>query len=203
MAFESEPIVIEYDVQRFKHDPVKADMLIRRRLNELGQYLVQWMAERAPKDTTIASESLRYDVSSFGQGAYELIISSTLPTAGVRLETGRGPGGFPPLDAILGWVTRRSFTGEARKSVDTVGKRIGTSYRQRKFPKSIVRRVADVTASFAGDDDRIREAYKVMFGIARRGTRSKPKLFTKVILNTEVEQQKTWDRIEEDFAREL
>lgn len=204
MAIQTDPIIVEYDPDRFNRAPVVIDRIIRRRLSYLGEYMVQWMAQHGPHDTSLHVESLRYDIDSFGEGAYELVISSTAPNAKYALETGRGAGGVPPLNAILGWVQRRGFSDESIRSVRAVGKKVGTTYRKRKNARSVARRISAITSQFSENTVlETRAAFKVMTSISRRGTRSKPFLFTEVLDATRSNQTGTFVAIEADIAAEI
>lgn len=201
MGFETEPIVVEYDHGRFNRAPVLIDRVIRRRLSYLGEYMVQWMAQHGPRDTSLHVESLRYDINSFGEGAYELVISSTAPNSAAALQTGRGPGLPPPFSVILGWVQRRGLSAEQTKSVRTVGKNIGQSYRKRKNARSVSKRISSATTQFGEADSATKKsAYRVMSKIARYGTTSKPFLFTEVVDATRANFVGTLVAIEADIA---
>lgn len=211
MPFATEPIVVEYDPQRFSKAPDKIDKIVRKRLTYLAEYMIEWMKQNGPRDTSLHLESLRYSINSPSDGAYELIIESIAPNAKYALETGRGPGGYPPLDAILGWVKRRGLTTEQTRSVRAVGKRIGSTYQKRRVARSVQRRVAAVTdaafkvlSGFSEDTKEVRmAAFKVRNKIAKRGTASKPFIFTEVIDATRNNQTGTWLAIEADIAAEV
>ncbi len=117
------------DGPMFSVSPTLIRDVVRTELAKLGKTLEQWVKDHGPVDTSVSVESVRSDVFEYGEGDFELVISAQAPQAYWSLEAGRGPGGHPPLDKILGWVSRRQFTSRQQRAVRAVGRIQGKSLR--------------------------------------------------------------------------
>lgn len=198
---QGKSIFFEWDRDRYLKAPVAFDRIVRKELGALVKYLVGWMQERGVKDTGVALESLEGYVNKFAEGSYEMIIESRAPYAKWALETGRGPGKSPSLNKILGWVNRRNITTDQRRSVETVGRKIGTSYRLRKTPQTPDKRIDAATREFSfTTSEKVRAAFLVMRKIALHGT-PEQRLFLRAIAKTNEQQLLAISAIERQLFR--
>ena len=219
----------------WRANPKAVDDVIQTELRALGANLVQWIHDHGPVDTSVSVQSARYDIFPHGRGDYELVISAQAPQAYWSLEAGRGSGGYPPLDKILGWVTRRQATSKQQRGVRAVGRVIGRSYKGGVVPvtapfekgmgphsgsgldrlgdrkgKSFARksafpdRIAQATAEFSlVTKEDVNIAYAIMYSIARRGSRSKPRVFSRLLVEADWALDKALEGIRKGLTEVL
>lgn len=191
-------ILFEFDRERFERAPEILSDIIEARLDKLGRDIVTWIFEHAPKDTTVNAEAVSHLVEPIGRGAFQLIIFSDVPGARFALETGRRPGRRPPFNKILGWTRRRGSSPTERGRAETVGRRVGSSYRARRVPDASL--LAALSGGGSATKAQRREAYRISTKIARAGTKA-PRVFTRALQETRDLQLQAIRQIEQDATR--
>ncbi len=216
-------------------NPTSVEDIVTRRLEMLGKALEQWAIDHGPQDTGVSVHSVRSDVFMHSKGDFELVVSAQAPQAYWSLEAGRGPGGYPPFDRILGWVARKQATSKQIRGVRAVGRVEGRSHRGGVAPvtapwergmgphsgsgldrlggrkgKSFARksafetRVEQATAQFSDvRREDVNAAFAIMYSIGRRGSRSKPMLFTRMFGETDWALDNALKGIQSDLVEVL
>jgi hypothetical protein len=192
-------VTFEYDKDAFRRFPKELDATVQKELAKLGRIMVKWMRSNGPKDTSISLEALQFMVEEASQGRYDLVVESAAPNSLYSLETGRGPGMWPNKEKIMGWVSRRGISSAAQGRVRKVGKAVATTYRKRKVPRGVDKRLAKA-AGVSMTSQIAQQAFLVARHIALHGTEA-PRLFTRAVKETEEQRDLAMRTITRRIAR--
>lgn len=177
-------IKITYPRAKWEHAPEAAREVIRAGLTEITSGVSAWIYERAPQDTSTSKNSIGSDVQERGAGSFRGSSFASARYAPFALETGRGPGGFPPPPEILGWVQRRGFSAAQIGKVQGVGARVGGGFRQGQQIGLARKHISVSTRQFGqADAAQRRIAFLVGRKIAQKGTKAL-RLFTRAVRET-------------------